>query len=145
MTPLLSALHARSRILMMLLALLGAVGLGLPPVQGAEEDDSWTSSDKALHYWVSFGLDTVGYWTARGACHWSPLTSQLAAGTATLSLGVAKEMTDDTFDTKDLAWDTAGVLTSALLWALVDPATARPPVQVAFSPNSGCLYWTHPF
>jgi len=105
----------------------------------AGDDDSWTSSDKYLHFGVSFALDTGGYLAARHALDWPKNRSLAAAAGFALLAGAGKEFTDEKFDEKDVAWNAAGVGLSSLLWFLVD--RDKQPVKIVASPGGVmCVY-----
>ena len=80
--------------------------------------DSWLSSDKVEHFFISAFVQSVSYSTLRTmrASHDEAL---VGASALTLAVGVGKEIHDDrageSFSVRDLAWDAAGAGAAAVL------------------------------
>ncbi|MBI2441091.1 MAG: hypothetical protein HYV35_06945 [Lentisphaerae bacterium] len=100
---------------------VAALGCCFPALSPAAGDDEWLGPDKPLHFGVSVLLDTAGYWTLReGGGEFSKAESLVLAALATLAVGVGKEISDEKFSEKDLAWDAAGIGFSTVVWTLAD-------------------------
>lgn len=92
---------------------LGLLLAAIAP-RAALAQDSWTGSDKALHFAVSASTAGTGY--AAGAVlsdkGWVPF---VVGGSLALSLGAAKELADmggrGDASWKDFTWDVAGAVT----------------------------------
>lgn len=110
-----------------------------PVSSRAAADDEWMGTDKALHFGASLLLDTAGYWTLREGVPLKKNESLIIAGFATLSLGVAKELSDEEFSEKDLAWDIAGIAAGTILWIVGDRRKDRVILTVSSS-FSGIQY-----
>ena len=105
-------LKARLRNLLISAVLIGSSLTAL----AKDDEDSWTSEDKYLHGAVSFGIDTLGFWTCRELLDLSTPNSLLIAATGTFAIGLGKELIDSKFSEKDLAWDALGIAASSGLW-----------------------------
>jgi len=109
------------------------------PAPSLAGDDEWMGTDKPLHFGASLLLDTVGYWTLREGVSLKKNESLIIAGFATLSLGVAKELSDEEFSEKDLAWDIAGIVAGTILWMVGDRRNDRVTLTLSSS-FSGIQY-----
>ena len=80
-------------------------------VPGGGGGDSWLSTDKLKHFFVSAFVQSVSYSALRTA-RVSHDGALVGASTLTLMAGVGKEIHDDrsgeSFSVRDLAWDAAG-------------------------------------
>jgi uncharacterized protein YfiM (DUF2279 family) len=85
---------------------------------GGGGGDSWLSSDKLKHFFISAFVQSVIYSALRTAR--APHDGALVGASAlTLAVGVGKEIHDDRsgedFSVRDLAWDAAGAGAATIL------------------------------
>lgn len=118
--------------------------LFLPGISLAAEDDDWLGQDKALHFGASFLLDTAGYFTLRDGAGLTKGGALALAALGTLAVGVAKEISDDEFSGKDLAWNAAGTSVSTALWFGVD-RRRDDEVVLTVSPSYVQIHYRHLF
>ncbi len=78
------------------------------PSTQADETESYFGHDKIAHFAVSFALSTIAYNIFRTQTDLSDGQSRLAAFSAALGVGLAKELIDDEFSKKDFVADVAG-------------------------------------
>jgi putative lipoprotein len=103
-------------------ALTVAATLAAGDARADGADDSWTSTDKFIHYGVSAGIAVSGY--VVGAMIFDTRAHALATGAvATTVAGVGKELADLTgygnASFKDLAWNGLGMVTGlAVAWGI---------------------------
>jgi putative lipoprotein len=101
-----------------------SLALCLLLVAGPVRADEWLGQDKALHLGASAALSSGGYLGASLLTESVPL--RMASGAAlALSLGLAKEVHDERFSGKDMAWNALGTATGLLLSWTVDVALRR--------------------
>lgn len=85
---------------------------------GHEGGDSWLSSDKVKHFFVSAFVQSVSYSVLR-TVHTPHDDALVAASALTLAVGVGKEIHDEhaeeRFSVRDLAWDAAGAGAAAVM------------------------------
>jgi putative lipoprotein len=85
---------------------------------GPGRGDSWLSTDKVKHFFVSAFVQSVSYSALRSmrASHESSL---VGASAVTLAAGVGKEVHDERageiFSVRDLVWDVAGAGAATVL------------------------------
>ncbi len=103
------------------------------PVGGFCQEDEWLGRDKFLHFGVSVLIDGVCYWTMREVVHLDQVESMAVSGVVTLWVGIGKELYDETFSGKDLAWDAIGVGVGSILWLWMDDR--ENPVLVSMHPG----------
>ncbi len=115
----------------------------LPVVTVAADDDEWLGADKFMHFGASALIDTACYWTLREGVHLEKTDSLVISAFATLSVGVAKEMSDEKFSGKDLAWDIIGTGVGTILWVIIDRQDDR--VSVALSSSFSGVEYMHRF
>ncbi|HEU4586683.1 MAG TPA: hypothetical protein VFR95_13095 [Gemmatimonadaceae bacterium] len=101
----------RSLVLVLSLWIPGGAGQG---------GDSWLSSDKVKHFFMSAFVQSVSYSALRTA-RVSHDGALVGASALTLTAGVVKEIHDDRsgerFSVRDLAWDAAGAGAATVLLA----------------------------
>lgn len=103
------------------------------PAIAVAEDDEWMGPDKFLHFGASAILESAFYWTLRDGVQLTKVNSLAVSAAATLSLGVAKELSDETFSGKDLTWDIIGTGVGTIVWAVIDRRNERLIVTVSSS------------
>jgi len=96
--------------------------LASSPDARAASPDPWFGRDKLLHFGVSAGLASGGYWTAALLTDEPFVKLGVGAGTA-LAAGTAKELWDlsgrGNASWRDLTWDVVGTLCGlAVSWGL---------------------------
>lgn len=107
------------------------------------DDDEWLGTDKFMHFGASALIDTACYWTLREGVHFEKTDSLVIAALATLSLGVAKEISDEKFSGKDLAWDIIGTGVGTILWVIIDRKDDQ--VTLALSSSFSGVQYLHKF
>lgn len=106
---------------------------GFLPITGCAGEDDWLGQDKFLHFGASALIDSACYWTLREGIELPKYNSLAISAAATLSLGVAKELSDETFSGKDLAWDIIGTGVGTILWVIIDRRNDRLTATVSSS------------
>jgi len=77
-------------------------------VPSALGEGDWLDSDKIAHAGVSFGISLVSYNVYKKTTEMNTLQAKIAAFATSVLAGVAKELIDGDFDSKDLAAGAAG-------------------------------------
>jgi len=114
-----------------------------PGLASAADEDDWLGQDKALHFGVSALLESGGYWLLREGAGWTKPASLAGAAVMSLGVGLAKELTDETFSVKDMAWNGAGVGVGSGVWYLADNRQDR--VRMAVGRHGAALCYERRF
>jgi uncharacterized protein YfiM (DUF2279 family) len=82
-------------------------GFAAATVWADSGEDNWFGEDKAFHFVAGFLVETAAYnFYIRNTD--SNSKAKTAAFFTSLAVGAAKELSDEQFSWKDLAWDAAG-------------------------------------